>query len=182
MSCRYSVGLCSESFRVAAGELARRELDDRPQDIAVKNISGNVALNGTVATYPQYREAAAAQRVSGVTAVHNHLQVVLDHDHYRDDALLTTAANNALMADVGVPDGVEAIAADGNITLTGTVGSGVQRAAAAEAVSGLMGVRNVNNDLEVASTADAYSVNVHVQEALERYRPGAGSVQASTPV
>ena len=34
-------------------------------DIAVKNLNGEVALNGTVPSYPQYLEAAAAaQRVA----------------------------------------------------------------------------------------------------------------------
>jgi osmotically-inducible protein OsmY len=41
-----------------------------PSDITVKNIDGQVALNGTVPSYPQYLEAAAAaQRVAGVTDV-----------------------------------------------------------------------------------------------------------------
>ena len=39
---------------------------------------GEVALNGTVLSFPQYLEAAAAaRRVSGVKDVHNHLEVVL---------------------------------------------------------------------------------------------------------
>ena len=87
-----------------------------PADISVSNIKGNVALNGTVPGYPQYLEAAAAaRRVAGVRQVHNHLQVVLPPEHYRDDAMLTTAANNTLARDVTVPDGVEATARDGNV-------------------------------------------------------------------
>ena len=75
------------------------------------NINGDVALNGTVPSYPQYLEAAAAaQRVAGVKNVHNHLQVVLPDEDYRDDAILTTAANNALALNITVPDGVEATA------------------------------------------------------------------------
>ncbi len=93
-------------------------------DITVKNMNGDVALNGTVPSYPQYMEAAAAaQRVGGVANVHNHLEVVLPPGDYRDDAMLTTAANNALAANVTVPDGVEATASNGNLTLTGTVES-----------------------------------------------------------
>src|ERR1700743_3126038 len=100
-------------------------------DITVKNINGDVALNGTVGSYPQYLEAAAAaQRVGGVKNVQNHLEVVLPDADFRDDAMLTTAANNALTLNVTVPDGVEATAQDGNLTLTGTVGYGTERAAA----------------------------------------------------
>lgn len=77
-------------------------------DITVLNMNGEVALNGTVPSYPQYMEAAgAAQRVAGVTDVLNHLEVVLPDGDYRDDAMLTTAANNALALNITVPDAVE---------------------------------------------------------------------------
>ena len=66
-------------------------------NITVKNMNGEVALNGTVPSYPQYAEAAAAaQRVAGVKKVHNHLEVMLPPGDSRDDATLTTMANDAL--------------------------------------------------------------------------------------
>jgi osmotically-inducible protein OsmY len=138
-------------------------------DIAVRNMNGEVALNGTVPSYPQYLEAAtAAQRVAGVTDVYNHLEVVLPPDDYRDDAMLTTAANNALALNITVPDGVEATAHDGNLTLTGTVSYGSQRAAAEQAVSGLVGLRNARDDIGIAYDADPVDLDLHVQEALDR--------------
>ena len=138
-------------------------------DIHVVNVNGDVALNGTVASYPQYLEAAAAtQRVGGVKNVHNHLEVVLSDADYRDDAMLTTAANNALALNVTVPDGVEATARDGDVTLSGMVPFGPQRAAAESAVAGLTGTRNVNNEVEVWDDADPIAVTVRVQDALDR--------------
>ena len=140
-----------------------------PADISVANINGDVALNGTVPSYPQYLEAAAAaQRVGGVKNVHNHLEVVLSDDDYRDDAMLTTSANNALTLNITVPDGVEATAVDGNVTLTGVVAYGKQREAAELAVSGLTGVRNVRDDIDISYDADPVDVTVLVQTALER--------------
>jgi len=138
-------------------------------DIHVVNINGEVALNGTVPSYPQYLEAAAAaQRVAGVKDVHNHLQVVLPDANFRDDAMLTTAANNALAQNVTVPAGVEATALDGDVTLTGTVGYGVERTAAENAVAGLTGVRNVWDEIEISYGTDPVDVDLHVQEALAR--------------
>jgi osmotically-inducible protein OsmY len=107
-------------------DAVERELSYDPlvddADISVKNINGDAALNGTVPSYPQYLEAAtAARRVAGVKKLNNHLEVVLPPEDYRDDATLTTTANNALTVNVAVPDGVEATAKDGNLTLTGTV-------------------------------------------------------------
>ena len=138
-------------------------------DITVQNINGDVALNGTVASYPQYLEAAtAAQRVSGVKHVHNHLSVELPPGDYRDDAQLTTAANNALLWAVTVPAGVEATARNGNLTLTGTVHFGSQRTAAELAVSGLIGVRNVKDEIVINYDADPGDVTMLVQDALDR--------------
>jgi osmotically-inducible protein OsmY len=154
-------------------EAVEAELKSDPRvdeaDIHVANLNGDVALNGTVPSYPQYLEAAAAtQRVKGVKNVHNHLEVVLPDADYRDDAMLTTAANNALTQNVTVPDGVEASALDGDLTLTGTVGYGVERAAAEQAVAGLRGVRNVRDDIEISYDLDPVDVDLHVQEALGR--------------
>ena len=139
-------------------------------NITVRNINGDVALNGTVPSYPQYAEAAAAaRRVGGVKNVHNHLEVALPPGDYRDDPALTTAANDALALNVTVPPGVEATARNGNLTLTGTVSYGVQMAAAEQAVAGLAGVRGIRNDIEISVDADPADVNVHVREALDRY-------------
>ena len=138
-------------------------------DIHVVNASGDVALNGTVPSYPQYLEAAAAaRRVGGVKNVHNHLEVVLPDADVRDDALLTTVANNALTLNVTVPDGVEASARDGNLTLTGTVKYGRQRQAAELAVAGLTGIRNIRDDIDLSYDADPVDVTLLVQSALDR--------------
>jgi osmotically-inducible protein OsmY len=138
--------------------------------ITVKNINGDVALNGTVPSYPQYLEAAAAaRRVAGVKKVSNHLEVVLPADNTRDDATLTTTANNALTLNVSVPDGVEGTAKNGNLTLTGTVTYGTERSAAEQAVAYLAGVRNVRDDIAISTDADPVDVTLNVQDALDRY-------------
>jgi osmotically-inducible protein OsmY len=139
-------------------------------NIIVKHVGGEVALNGWVPSYPQYLgAAAAAQRVTGVTNVHNHLEVVLPPGDYRDDAMLTTAANNALTLNITVPDGVEASARNGNLRLTGTVRYGAERGAAELAVAGLTGIRNIKDEIEIAHDADLTDVTFHVLDALDRY-------------
>jgi osmotically-inducible protein OsmY len=163
------VGKTKDIREAVEAELRFDPLVD-PTDIAVRNINGDVALNGTVPSYPQYLEAAAAaQRVGGVKNVHNHLEVVLPPGNQRDDAMLTTAANNALVANITVPDGVEATAYDGNVELTGTVKHGPQRAAAELAVAGLAGIRNIRDDIEIGYDADPADVAAGVQDALDRY-------------
>jgi len=151
-----------------------RELDYDPfiddSDISVDNLTVDVALNGTVPSYPQYLEAAAAaRRVAGVKKLQNHLEVVLPTGDYRDDAALTTTANNALTLNIAVPDGVEATASNGNLTLTGTVSYGTERTAAEQAVMYLTGVRNVEDDIQISTDADPVDVTLDVQDALDRY-------------
>ena len=150
-------------------ELSYDPLVDDP-DISVKNINGDVALNGTVPSYPQYLEAAAAaRRVAGVKNLQNHLEVVLPAENYRDDATLTTTANNALTLNIAVPDGVEAAAKNGNLTLAGTVSYGTGRTAAEQAVTYLTGVRNVRDDIALSPAAAPVDVTLNVQDALDRY-------------
>ncbi len=152
-------------------------------DIKVMNVMGDVTLVGTVPSYPQYLEAAAAaRRVAGVIGVHNNLKVVLPESDYRDDVKLATAANNALAANVTVPEQVEAIAFDGDITLTGTVSYLTERAAAETSVAGLTGVRNVRNDIEISYVIDPVDVDLHVQQALDRSAliPDGSDVESNT--
>ncbi len=161
----------SKAKDVRAAVEAELSFDPRVDSagITVVYIGGNVYLTGTVPSYPQYLEAAAAaRRVAGVKTVDNNLEVVLPESDWRDDVKLATAANNALAANVTVPDSVEATAEDGNITLTGTVSYGTQRAAAEAAVAGLAGVRNVSNDIEISYVLDPVEVDLHVQQALDR--------------
>ena len=151
--------------------------------ITVRNIGGDVTLTGTVPSYPHYlAAAAAARRVAGVTGVHNNLEVALPDGDFRDDVKLATAANNALAGNVTVPDAVEATAQDGNITLTGTVAYGTERAAAEAAVAGLTGVRNVFDEIEISYVINPVDVDLHVQQALERSAlvPDGSDVTAET--
>jgi osmotically-inducible protein OsmY len=155
-------------------EAVQKELEFDPlvdaSGITVKNMNGDVALNGTVPRYPQYLQAAAAaRRVQGVTRVHNHLMVDLPYADYRDDTLLTTDANNALAMTVSVAGSVEASASDGDVWLTGVVGNRFQRDEAERAVAGLAGVRGIADDIEIFTDAEAADVADLVQGALDRY-------------
>ena len=138
--------------------------------ITVKNLNGEVALNGTVTSYPQYPQAAAAaKRVQGVTRVHNHLMVDLPYADYRDDVVLTTAANNALAMTAAVGGNVEASVGEGDVWLTGMVGNRFERDAAEQAVAGLTGVRGIVDDIEIFTDVEAADVTDRVQDALDRY-------------
>ena len=167
-------------------DAVRKELDYDPlvdaSRITVKNMSGNVALNGTVPSYPQYlHAAAAAKRVQGVTRLHNHLMVDLPFADFRDDVLLTTDANKALKMSVSVPASVEASVSEGDVWLTGMVANRFERDAAERAVAGLTGVRGISDDIEIMKDIQAADVTDLVQGALDRYGvlPGDTDVQVA---
>jgi osmotically-inducible protein OsmY len=88
---------------------------------------------------------------------------------YRDDPMLTTAANNALAMSVSVSGRVEASASDGDVWLTGMVGNRFERGAAERAVAGLTGVRGIVDDIEIFSDVEAADVSDLVTDALFRY-------------
>ena len=123
-------------------------------DITVENRDGEVVLAGSVRSYPQYLEAAAvASRVPGVSRVHNYLEVALQPGDYRDDPTLTAMANDALTLGRTAAVGVKATARNGDVTLTGTVRSGTERAAAEAMIANLTGVRTITDDIQVRDDA-----------------------------
>lgn len=167
-------------------EAVEAELADDPLieagGITVLTMSGDVSLNGTVPSYPQYLEAVdAAWRIAGVTSVRNHLEVALPPENQRDDVRLTTEANNALAVSAAGLDRVKAIAKNGNLRLTGMVNYRRQRAAAESAVIGLPGVRNVEDQVELGFEVDPTDVNRLVRQALDRHQvvPGDTHVTAN---
>ena len=123
-------------------------------DIVVVVFDGQVSLDGTVPSQDQASKAVvAAQRVAGVTAVHNLLAIALPSRDYGDHAALAQLVNEALAADRAVPDDVRATARHGDIFLTGTVSYSAQQAAAEDAVAGVAGVLSVTNQIEVQGGA-----------------------------
>lgn len=140
-------------------------------DIGVIAKDGVVTLTGSVTTYPQKLAAEqAAQRVAGVQAVADELEVTLPGMYQRTDTDIARTAANALAADIEVPDGVKVIVRQGWLTLEGQVNWYFESAAADRAIRYLAGVRGVTNRLEVVqpATANPYVVKTAIEQALAR--------------
>jgi osmotically-inducible protein OsmY len=140
----------SNDIRAAVIDDLTFDPDVDASDIRVEETAGDVVLSGSVPSYPQYVQAAVvAARAAGVGCVRNHLQVALPPGDHRDDLTLAAMASNALTLGGTVPEGVEATAKDGDITLTGSVRTGTEREAAEVMVAELAGVRGVRNDIQI---------------------------------
>ncbi|MGZ4357351.1 MAG: BON domain-containing protein [Gaiellaceae bacterium] len=137
--------------------------------IGVIVADGAVTLTGRVSTYSEKVAAVeAAERVDGVRAVADGLQVVLGSRDVRDDADLAEAIASKLRWNVLVPRTVEAEVRDGFVTLVGQVRWGFQRDAAERAVRDVRGVRGVSNEIAVRPQVRPDDVVGRIVEAIDR--------------
>jgi len=139
--------------------------------IAISAKDGVVTLSGAVPTFATKVAAFHdAERVSGVRAVVEHMDVSLPDMHARSDADLAKAVADALRWDVEVPyTKIKTSVRDGWVTLEGTVDWAYQRFAAQGAVRYLAGVKGLR-DLIAVSPSPGRSVDVkqHIKAALTR--------------
>ena len=113
---------------------------------------GVVHLSGSADSYARkWAIERAVGRVVGVRDVRDHLEVCPSVDHHREDGDIQAAARRALEWDARVPEGIRAAVTDGVLRLHGTVERFSHRDAAEESVRNLIGVRDVVNEIKVAS-------------------------------
>jgi osmotically-inducible protein OsmY len=151
--------------------------------IAVSAKEGTITLRGTVGSFRQKREAKkAAERVYGVVAVDNELEVRILNEHRRDDADLRGDVLQALLLDSLVPSTVDATVKDGFVTLTGSVDWQYQRAEAAFVAGNILGVIGVENDIFLQSpTPWPSDVKHSIKKAMERdAKVDADNIQVET--
>lgn len=140
-------------------------------EIGVTASDGIVSLTGKVKSYAEnYAAVRAAQRVYGVRAVTNEMEVDLPAFHQRDDQDIARAALNALHWDVFVPnDAIKVKVQAGWITLDGSVDYRYQQDAAEYAVRNLTGVKGVTNLITIKKPqVKASDVKTSIESALQR--------------
>ena len=138
-------------------------------DINVAAHKGVVTLSGSV---PHYAEKCAAeratQRVEGVKAIAEEMEVNLTGVHKCKDSDIAEAVVNTLRWHVWVPSHVQATVENGWVTLTGTVTWEFQRNAAVESVRYLSGVKGVSNNITLKPSVQPTAVKDAIEKALKR--------------
>jgi osmotically-inducible protein OsmY len=136
-------------------------------------LDGVVSLSGRVPTLiEKWVAVQIARRAPGVCAIVDNLHVELDPAAERDDVDLADAVVRSLEWNASVPDDrINAIVADGIVTLHGAVDWPFQRSAAEHAVRGLVGVRGIQNRIVVATRVAATELQRDVELALARHAP-----------
>jgi osmotically-inducible protein OsmY len=139
-------------------------------EIGVTAKDGIVTLSGKVKSYAEKWSAArAAERVSGVKALVDQVQVALPNAHIRTDEDIAQAALSALIWDVLVPnERIMVKVEQGYVVLEGTVDHKYQQVAAVNAVRNLAGVRGVSNLITVKSPVSPSEVKQKIDSALRR--------------
>ena len=139
-------------------------------EIGVAVRDGIVTLSGYV---PSYWEKIAAERaterVAGVKAVANDLEVKLPSSSERTDEDIARAAVNALEWSVLVPPNrIKVKVSKGWVTLEGNVDWQFQKSAAEKAVRKLIGVKGVSNLVTVKPRVSSIEVKSEIENALKR--------------
>jgi len=140
-------------------------------EIGVTANDGIVSLTGKVKSYAEKCAAVrATQRVYGVRAVTDAMDVDLPAFHRRDDQDIARAALNALQWNVWVPkDAIQVKVESGWITLQGSVDYKYQQDTAADAVRDLTGVKGVTNLITLNKPqVRAADVKASIERALQR--------------
>lgn len=143
----------------------------KEREIGVATRDGVVTLTGRVGSYAErWAAERATERVTGVQAIADELEVHLPSEHVHSDTELAHRIVEAMRWDVLVPDDkVTAKVSNGWLTLAGEVEWQYQRDAAMRAVRSLTGLRGVTNMLSVKPRpVTAYDVTRKIKEALRR--------------
>ena len=152
--------------------LAELKWDARlqPNEIGVIVKDGVVTLTGWVDSYlKKWNAEEAAQRVAGVKAVANDIEVRLPSSSERTDSDIAAAAVHALEWDALVPsDRVQVTVSKGWVTLRGEVDWQYQREDAERVVRRLTGVKGVTNLITVKPHTAPSDLKKRIEEALVR--------------
>jgi osmotically-inducible protein OsmY len=140
-----------------------------PNAIGVGVKDGAVTLTGHVPTYAEKLHAArAAERVYGVKAVANDVEVKLAGAP-RDDSDIATAIAHVLDNNVQVPEGkVHARVQHGWVTLDGEVDYDYQRREVERVVRQVRGVTGVTDTITVRPPVSPAQVQEKIEETFKR--------------
>ena len=137
--------------------------------INVTSKDGVVTLRGSVPHYFDKSTAEdAAQRVGGVRAVADEIEVDMMGSYERSDSDIAEAAVSALSWNYSVPKNLKVTVEKGWITLKGEADWDFERTAAKNSVRTLMGVRGVSNDITLKVMVLSSNVKTHIEDALKR--------------
>ena len=139
-------------------------------EIGVMADNGIVTLTGSVNTYAKKAEAEhAAKNVAGVKTVVESIEVVFNTKDKRTDEEITSAIENAFRWHWDIPtEKVTVTVENGWVFLEGELEWNYQKEAAKSAVSNLIGIRGITNNINITSTSKDRIEKKDIEIAIER--------------
>lgn len=130
---------------------------------------GIITLRGTVPHFSEKEKAEeAAQRVGGVRAVANEIEVKMLGNFEREDDDIAEAILTAFEWNYSVPKDIKVSVEKGWVTLKGEVEWDYQRNAAKDSVTELLGVTGVTNRISIQLKPQPSDIKFRIEEALKR--------------
>ena len=137
--------------------------------IGVSVRDGAVTLTGKVSNYNERVHAVkAAERVYGVRAIADELELRLPRSDAHDDSAIAEAIAHTLRWNNEVPDTVEAEVSHGLVTLKGEVEWPFQADQAKRVVQSITGVRGLTNAISVKPRPRTPDLRKRIEDAFER--------------
>lgn len=142
----------------------------RATEIGVLVKDGAVTLNGYVPNYwKKWNAVRAAQRVAGVHAIADEIEVRLPDSVRRTDGEIAGAAAQQIELSSTIKSkDVQVTVREGWVTITGEVVWWYQKNAAERAVHHLLGVKGVSNLLTIQASLSPLEVGTSIEAAFRR--------------
>lgn len=139
-------------------------------EIGVMAIDGAVTLTGSVNTYAKKAEAEqAARNVTGVKTVVENIHVVCDAADKRTDAQIIMAIVDAFKWHWDIPtEKISVIVENGWVFLTGELEWNYQKEAAKSAISNLIGITGITNNISITNSSKDIIELKDIEMAIER--------------
>ena len=140
-------------------------------DIGVASKNGTITLMGAMDYYIKKTDAEQiAKEVTGIKSVVNKIDVRLNSWEEKKDLEITAKILNAFRWNWNtLNDTIKVNVTNGWVTLTGALAWNYQKEAAKEAITNLMGVKGVSNNIIIQSQKDVKIEKTNLINALQNH-------------
>ncbi|MBC7605735.1 MAG: BON domain-containing protein [Burkholderiales bacterium] len=160
-----------EKLLLDVSDALKSELLTANCDIGVASENRIITLMGAVDYYTKKTDdEKIAKEVTGVKSVVNKIDVRLNSWEEKKDLQITAEILNVFRWNWNtLNDTIEVNVTNGWVTLTGTLAWNYQKEAAKEAITNLMGVKGVSNNIIIQSQKDIKVEKINLINALQNH-------------
>lgn len=153
----------NEGVAAAVVNAIERDSAVVPEDLAIEVDDGMVTVRGTVRTLQESRQiTGAARSVRGVQDVGNRIRVRPGEGVIGDEEITRRIVSALALDPVTNAYMIVVTSEDGRVELSGEVDSWYERGTADNVAAGVLGVKSIDNDIEVDNASDTLAYDPFV--------------------